>query len=136
MSTALVTDLTIFVLALLVGIGFGFAIFGCLQYYFKPEFWISIAVSVLGGLYSAIVPLLDLVKKVYEVRKLRYEVRDLQRKDEAAEREKNSVILAPSVEHVERYGQSETERAINKRFQTDGQILLNPKPWVHDSHDE
>jgi hypothetical protein len=43
-------------LALLVGIAFGFAIFGGLQYYFKPEFWISIAVAVLGGLYAATGP--------------------------------------------------------------------------------
>jgi hypothetical protein len=38
--------------ALLVGIAVGFAIFGGLQYYFKPELWISVAVAPLGALYT------------------------------------------------------------------------------------
>jgi hypothetical protein len=60
---------------LLVGVAVGFAIFGGLQYYLKPEFWISVALAVLGALYTAISSMLDFVKKAYEIRKLHLEAR-------------------------------------------------------------
>jgi hypothetical protein len=122
--------------ALLVGIAFGFAIFGGLQYYFKPEFWISIAVSVVGGLYAAIVPLLDFVKKVQEVRKLNYEVRKLEREEQAAEREKNSRIQSPTVDELQQHGRSAIERMLEQRYRNEGPDALNPKRFVVDSSEK
>ena len=79
-------------IALLVGVVIGFAIFGGLQYYFKPEFWIAITIAVFGALYSAIVPMLNFVKKGYEIRMLHLQVRKLAREEETT----SSIIRPPT----------------------------------------
>jgi hypothetical protein len=89
--------------ASLVGVVVGSAIFGGLQYYFKPELWISVVVAVLGALYSAIGPTLDFVKKGYEIRKLHLDVRKLAREEEAA----GSLIRLPTDEELRLYNRPE-----------------------------
>jgi hypothetical protein len=133
-------------LALLVGVVFGFAVFGELQYYFPATFWLSIATACFSGI-GAILGQLKLwyeVRKLVsdgekakdEIRKLQLEVRKLEREEEAAEREKNSVIVSPTAEHIEKYGQSEAERTVSKRFRTDSRDQVKPGRFVADSHEE
>ena len=58
----------------------------------------------MGALYSAVVPALDLVKKWYEIRKLRFELRE----KEAAER----LIQLPTPDEIRKLGKMTAEKLI------------------------
>ncbi len=123
--------------ALLVGVVVGFAIFGGLQYYFKAEFWVSVAVAGLGALYSAIGPMLDFVKKGYEIRKLHLEVGKLAREEETT----GSLIRLPTEEELRLHSHPvqvknvlEKEQLVVERTVTDAKVRDVPEisevSWV------
>ena len=82
-------------LALLVAIAIGFAVYGGAQYFFQANVWVSSLLAVVGGLYSAVVPTLELAKKFYDVRKAPYELRKLQREEADPNHDKHSRIHRP-----------------------------------------
>jgi hypothetical protein len=126
-------------LALLVGILIGFAIFGGLQYYFRPNFWMSVAIAVLGALSSAIGLMLDFVKKGYEIRKLRLEVRKLAREEQAA----GSLVRLSTDEELRMYAgpvrikniHLEKQRLVPEDSVTNAEVREEPEVrevrWLH-----
>jgi hypothetical protein len=122
--------------ALLVGILIGLAIFGGLQYYFKTNPWVSIAIAVFAGFYAWSSPAFDLIKKGYEVRKLQLELPKLHREEQADEREKDYIIQSPTAEQIERYGRSLMQRTLEEKFRTIGEDELRPRRFVVDASEK
>jgi len=110
--------------ALVVGVVIGLAIFGALEYYFTLHFWLAVVISVLSGVFAAANATLDFVKKLYEIRKLQFENRSLERKEEKAKRDETLVILGTF---------AEIDRIVNVRRKTADQV--QPRPFVDREED-
>jgi hypothetical protein len=122
------------VIRIVVALYFGFVFLGTIQHYF--DVWVSVVLAVFGGLFAALIATLDVLKKWYDARKSPYELRELQRKEEAAKRAKNSVIKTPDTDELKKHGQSSVERTLDERYRNEGPDALKPKRFVVDSSEK
>jgi hypothetical protein len=109
------------VIRIVVALFFSFVFFGAIQYFFPFNIWLSAALALVGGLFIALREAFDFVKKGYEARKAPYELRELQRKEAAAEGEKTRLIRSPSADELRKHGQSAVERTLDERFKKTGE---------------
>lgn len=124
------------VLRFVVALFFVFVFFGAIQHYLQLDRWMSVLLSVLLAVFTTLVATFDFVKKWYDARKGPYELRELQRKEKAAEQEKNSLIRSPSADELRRHGQSAVEQTLDQRFKTTGEDPLNPRRFVVDPEEK
>ncbi len=124
------------VIRIVVAAFFGFVFFGAIQYFFPFNVWLSAILALGGAVLIALRETFDFVKKGYDARKAPYELRDLQRKEEAAEQAKNTVIKTPDTEDMKKFGRSVVERTLDDRFRNVGPDALKPKRFVTDTWEE
>jgi hypothetical protein len=118
------------VIRIVVALFFGLVFFGAIQYFFPFNIWLSAALALVGGLFIALREAFDFVKKGYEARKAPYELRELQRKEAAAEGEKTRLIRAPNADELRKHGQSAVERTLDERFKKTSEDPLHTRRFI------
>jgi hypothetical protein len=124
------------VIRIVAALFFYFVFFGAIQHYLPHlDTWISVVLAIAGAAFTALLATFDFVKKLYDARKAPYELRKLKR-EEDAEKAKNSVIKTPDIDQLKKHGQSAVERALDERFKTTGRDSLKPGRFIVDSREE
>jgi hypothetical protein len=125
------------VIRIVVALFFCFVFFGAIQHYLPHlEAWISVVLAVIGAVFTTLLASLEFLKKWYDALKAPYELRKLKREEEAAEKEKISLIRSPSADELRRHGQSVVEQTLDKRFRKAGADPLNARPFIIDPNEK